>query len=112
MAGRLLFIRGKLQREGPVTHVIATHIADYSWLLDGLGHPGVSGDTIDPSADNADEVKRPVQEQRTGPHSERRRRVCDAITEELQRAHRAKYVPAARHPREQAKKLFYSRDFH
>ena len=112
MAGRLLHVRGKLQREGTVTHVIATQIVDYSYLLDGLGYPEFAGDSIDPSRDNADEAKRPVPEMRSGPKSEKRRRVTEAITEELQEAHRARIASGARHPREQAKKLFYSRDFH
>ncbi|MHA7899923.1 MAG: error-prone DNA polymerase [Henriciella sp.] len=112
MAGRLLHIRGKLQREGTVTHVIATHIVDYSYLLDGLGYPEFAGDSIDPSRDNADEAKRPVPDQRTGPKSEKRRKMAEAITAELQEAHRARIASGARHPREQAKKLFYSRDFH
>jgi error-prone DNA polymerase len=112
MAGRLLHVRGRLQREGTVTHVIATQIVDYSYLLDGLGYPGFAGDSIDPSRDNADEAKRPVPEMRSGPKSEKRRAVADAITAELQEAHRARIAAGIRHPREQAKKLFYSRDFH
>ncbi|MEO1553822.1 MAG: error-prone DNA polymerase [Pseudomonadota bacterium] len=112
MAGRLLHVRGKLQREGTVTHVIATHIVDYSYLLDGLGYPEFAGDSIDPSRDNADEAKRPVPDMRSGPKSEKRRAVADAITAELQEAHRARIAAGVRHPREQAKKLFYSRDFH
>ena len=112
MAGRLLHVRGKLQREGTVTHVIATQIVDYSYLLDGLGYPEFAGDTIDPSRDSADEAKRPVPDQRSGPKSEKRRAVANAITAELQEAHRARIAAGARHPREQAKKLFYSRDFH
>ena len=112
MAGRLLHVRGKLQREGTVTHVIATQIVDYSYLLDGLGYPEFAGDTIDPSHDSADEAKRPVQDMRSGPRSEKRRAATDAITAELQEAHRARIAAGVRHPREQAKKLFYSRDFH
>ena len=52
MAGRLLHVKGKLQREGTVTHVIATQIVDYSYLLDGLGYPEFAGDSIDPSRDS------------------------------------------------------------
>ncbi len=112
MAGRLLHVRGKLQREGTVTHVIATQIVDYSYLLDGLGYPEFAGDSIDPSRDNADEAKRPVPDMRSGPKSEKRQAMAEAITAELQEAHRARITAGARHPREQAKKLFYSRDFH
>nr|WP_070959773.1 error-prone DNA polymerase [Hyphomonas sp. Mor2] len=112
MAGRLLHVKGRLQREGTVTHVIATHITDHSHLLDGLGYPEFAGDSIDPSRDNADEAKRPVPDMRSGPRSEKRRAGADAITAELQEAHRARIAAGIRHPREQAKKLFYSRDFH
>lgn len=112
MAGRLLHVKGKLQREGTVTHVIATHISDHSHLLDGLGYPEFAGERIDPSCDNADEAKRPMPDHRTGPQAGKRRAVTDAITAELQEAHRARIAAGVRHPREQAKKLFYSRDFH
>ncbi|MFN3214762.1 MAG: error-prone DNA polymerase [Henriciella sp.] len=111
MAGRLLHVRGKLQREGPVTHIIASHITDYSYLLDGLGYPEFSGGRIDPSSDSADEAKRPVHDHRSGPRGKQETET-DEITRELQQAHRARLISGARHPREQAKKLFYSRDFH
>jgi error-prone DNA polymerase len=110
MAGRLLRIRGRLQREGPVTHVIASQIEDYSYLLDSLGDPKSAGGTIDPSQDSMDEAKRPVQESRTGPRKPTNE--TSDITHALQQARNAAYGSGARHPREQAKKLFYSRDFH
>ena len=112
MSGRLLRIRGKLQREGVVTHVISAVIEDVSYLLDLLGDAQAAGDLIDPSRDNADEAKRPIpvspkdKEQITG------RPLPERITYELQKARHAQYGTGARHPREQAKKLFYSRDFH
>ncbi len=112
MAGRLLRIRGKLQREGVVTHVIATHIDDLSYLLDTLGDPISACDQIEPTHDNADEAKRPNPETRTGPKSQPRAPVSEEITIELQRAQYSRYGVGGRHPREQAKKLFYSRDFH
>ena len=82
IAGRLLRVSGKLQREGIVTHLIAWRIEDLSPLLDRLGETG----TIDISSTRADETKRPVLQSRP--------------------------TPRARHPREQAKSLFPSRDFH
>ncbi len=112
MAGRLLRISGRLQREGVVTHIIAARIEDYSYLLDTLGDQISFSDQIDPTRDNADEAKRPNPEHRTGPQSRSRPPVSEAITIELQRARHARYGAGARHPREQAKKLFYSRDFH
>ncbi|MHA1528854.1 MAG: error-prone DNA polymerase [Alphaproteobacteria bacterium] len=71
IAGRLLRITGKLQREGSVSHLIAGRVEDLSLWLDHLGM----------AAGDADAVKRPPP-------------------------------PRARHPREQARRLFPSRDFH
>ncbi|MCL4160935.1 UNVERIFIED_CONTAM: hypothetical protein GTU68_013194 [Idotea baltica] len=80
IAGRLLRVTGKLQREGIVTHLIASQIEDLSGMLDSLG---------DVTA-HADEAKRPV----------------------LNRKPPAPHRSRARHPRDQAKILFPSRDFH
>lgn len=112
MAGRLLRIKGRLQREGSVTHIIATFIEDYSHLLDTLGDPLSAGGTIDPSQDSMDEAKRPVHENRIGPRPTSQPLSSEEITMALQQHHHAAYGAGARHPREQAKKLFYSRDFH
>ena len=71
IAGRLLRITGKLQREGSVSHLIAGRIEDLSPWLDRLGAaPGPAGTETRPTP------------------------------------------PRARHPREQARRLFPSRDFH
>jgi error-prone DNA polymerase len=113
MVGRLLRIRGRLQREGVVTHIIANTIDDLSYLLDTLGDPKASGGHIDPTLETQDEAKRPVYEDRRSRPS---RSHSETITSELQNAANAHYGAGrgygARHPREQAKKLFYSRDFH
>ncbi|WP_108819785.1 error-prone DNA polymerase [Pseudovibrio sp. Alg231-02] len=84
ISGRLLYVTGYLQREGIVVHLIAQEISDYSDRLSLLGHPldEVIGQTL-PAADDA--PRRPLI-----PNSATR----------------------ARHPREQAKRLFPSRDFH
>ncbi|NVO24447.1 error-prone DNA polymerase [Donghicola mangrovi] len=81
MAGRLLRVTGRIEREGIVTHLIADRIDDLSHRLSELGHPmeGVVGDTLP----QADETPRETR-----------------------------ISPSARHPREQAKRLFPSRDFH
>ncbi|KUP93361.1 error-prone DNA polymerase [Tritonibacter horizontis] len=78
MGGRLLRVTGMLQREGIVTHVIASRIDDLSARLSDLGHPmgAIVGQTH-PPADDAPPPRR-----------------------------------TAHHPREQAKRLFPSRDFH
>ncbi|MEM6619218.1 MAG: OB-fold nucleic acid binding domain-containing protein [Pseudomonadota bacterium] len=39
VAGRLLRVTGKVQRDGAVVHVIAEKIEDMSWLLDTLVAP-------------------------------------------------------------------------
>ena len=83
IAGRLLRIHGQLQREGQVAHLVARRIDDLSLLLDRLGEAG----TIDVSSTRADHTKRPA------PPS-------------------THIAPRARHPREQAKQMFPSRDFH
>ncbi|WP_295535273.1 error-prone DNA polymerase [uncultured Thioclava sp.] len=81
MGGRLVRVRGTLQREGIVTHLIAEQIEDLSHRLADLGHPMDDAVGItQPQADDAPRVARPQV--------------------------------SARHPREQAKKLFPSRDFH
>ena len=112
MTGRLLRIQGRLQREGVVTHIIASRIEDYSILLDALGDPAAGAGVIDPTHDNADEAKRPAPDNRHGAGNTSPHRVSELISLELQRAQHARYGAGARHPREQAKKLFYSRDFH
>ncbi len=84
MGGRLLKVTGYLQREGIVVHLIAQHIDDMSPRLSDLGHPmdGAVGITNPP----ADDAPRPKP---------------------------ARAQPArAMHPRDQAKRLFPSRDFH
>lgn len=85
IGGRLLRVTGRLQREGAVMHLVAWNIEDRSALLDELG-------LDDPvSSERGDEARRPVPP-------------------ENRKAPRAK--PRARHPREEAKTLFPSRDFH
>ena len=81
IAGRLVRVRGRIERDGPVIHLIAEHVEDVSPLLTTLGRP-----VMIPSNDGrADETKRPVM---------------------------GRGQSSARHPREQARKLFPSRDFH
>ncbi len=81
MGGRLLQVRGYLQREGIVVHLIAQEITDMSHKLSELGHP--LDEAIGITQPQADDTPRPRQN-----------------------------GPSARHPREQAKRLFPSRDFH
>ncbi|MEM9495079.1 MAG: error-prone DNA polymerase [Pseudomonadota bacterium] len=107
MQGRLLRVRGKVQKEGRVIHVVAGVIEDFSILFDLLGErDGVSAGKrlragIDMAHGPADEAKRPVQPS-NGPTARPRTPVRLP----------AQVPSTARHPRQQAKKLFISRDFH
>jgi len=88
LTGRMLRITGKLQREGQVIHVIAEKIEVLSDMLDSLD----DADRIDPAVAHADEIRNASA---ADPHPGR--------------------LPPPklrRHPREQAKGLFRSRDFH
>jgi len=87
IGGRLLRVTGYLQREGIVVHLIAQKVEDMSPMLSDLGHP--MDDAIgvtQPQADDAPRGRPP--------------------------ARRSRPTAGARHPREQAKRLFPSRDFH
>ena len=81
IAGRLLRVTGRVERDGQVTHVIAERVEDLSQMLSAIGQPElpeVSGDQVKGNR----------------PSSNAGNRVSGG------------------HPREQAKKLFPSRDFH
>jgi error-prone DNA polymerase len=81
IAGRLIRVTGRVECDGPVSHLIAERVEDVSHLLATLGRPVI----IDANDGRADETKRPAG---------------------------GSIRSTARHPREQAKKLFPSRDFH
>lgn len=81
VTGRLLRVRGRVQRDGQVIHVIAEQIEDLSPRLGELGRPV----TLQVNDGRADETRRPVGGSMGG---------------------------GARHPRDQARQLFPSRDFH
>lgn len=98
MTGRLVRVTGKLQREGIVTHIVAVRIEDCSALLETLGDADAYGATIDPTLDGQDEARRP------GP--------SNVGQPPRQHPKPLPAQPAVRHPREQAKRLFTSRDFH
>jgi error-prone DNA polymerase len=85
LTARLLMVRGRVQREGIVIHVLAEHLEDCSDLLATLG-----GRKLTPPYTPADHVAHP-----NGPDSRE-----------------PKPPPIPRHPRDQAKVLFPSRDFH
>ena len=84
IAGRFLRITGRIQRDpiSQVTHLVAQKVEDISDRLDQLGSSRCA-----PQTAYADEVQRPVHPRPTS-------------------------AAGRRHPRDQAKALFPSRDFH
>ncbi|MDF2232124.1 error-prone DNA polymerase [Albimonas sp. CAU 1670] len=120
IAGRLLRVTGRVQRDGSVVHVVAETIEDLSPLLDDLARG--ARDMPNP-AGPVDEVRRPVQGSRRGSAAEDvrdpRRDAAAGFTGrdaaagfERRDAGLARGEAGARHPRHQSKKLFPSRDFH
>jgi error-prone DNA polymerase len=95
LTARLLRVTGRLQREGIVAHIVADKLEDLSGRLDALTEVDAFKLTVSP----ADEVKRNVDLD-TRAAALRRRRPQPPTP------------PRPRHPREQAKVLFPSRDFH
>jgi len=93
MQGRLLKITGKVQREGRVIHVVSEQIEDYSHLFDELGE--AQEDKIDMTWSSADEVKKQAPDSRQTSRFKKKPSPAPAV-----------------HPRQQAKRLFVSRDFH
>ena len=81
IAGRLLRVTGRIERDGTVVHLVAEQIEDLSPRLATIGQQLKIG----AETERAGETVRPI---RTGGRA------------------------VARHPREQARKLFHSRDFH
>lgn len=96
IGARLMRVTGRLQREQGIIHLIAEDVQDLSGELALLAEPGQPFDpaAIDPTGGRGDEARRPVQGRALpAPHPPHPR-------------------ASARHPREQARKLFPSRDFH
>jgi error-prone DNA polymerase len=94
MAGRLVLIRGRVQRHEDIVHLVSTQLEDLSGLLDTLAEAPDASVPV-PIA-RADEVRRPE------PGSAR-----SANPERLS----ARGQPSPRHPR-QARIIPRSRDFH
>lgn len=83
---RLLKIQGRLQREGIVTHVIVETLENYSWMLDELA----AGTVPDQSTDTGTTWR----------------------TQQRQNPFTSPPPPQRGHPRDNARRLFPSRDFH
>ncbi len=112
MMGRLVKVSGRLQREGIVTHIIANTIVDMSHLLDTLGNTKDYGDVIDPAHGNPDEAKNPIPLNDKPMTDKTARPALPSLQPGTVSTYYAASAGGARHPREQAKKLFPSRDFH
>ena len=90
IAGRLLQVTGRIQRDGAVMHIIAENIQDMSFELSTLGEKSESRKAEDILVLNfVTEGSWPIRKELPKPH-----------------------IAGALHPRTQAKKLFPSRDFH
>ena len=87
LGARLMRVTGRLEREGQVIHLIAERIEDITGHLSALA---AHTPPIDPTGGRADEARRPV----------------------LTRAPQGPEAYHPKHPRDQAKALFPSRDFH
>ena len=109
MQGRLLRVRGKVQREGKVIHVISHHIEDLSYLFDALGESAEA--RIDMTWSSGDEVKKQVPDSRQTSRYQKPE-TQDSSNSPARRAAPAPTPAPATHPRQQAKRLFISRDFH
>lgn len=96
LAARLLRVTGRIQRDGPVVHVVAEIIEDVSHLLDLLTAAPASR-SFDAALARADEVARP---------NERGSRPEARGAGERARGLIKGAAPRAMHPREQAKLLF------
>ena len=92
LAGRLLRVTGRIQRDGPVVHVVAETIEDVSVLLDTL-----TDRRFEPPHAPADEVRRPQPEGSRPPKAGATARAAGLIRNA---------APRAMHPREQSKLLF------
>jgi error-prone DNA polymerase len=99
MSARLIKVSGIMQREGIVTHVIARHIVDMSHLLDGLDE--ATG--FEPAQAYGDEVNHTSRSDLRGD---------DAVRFLKNEQTKQQSRVTQRHPRDQAKTLFPSRDFH
>jgi error-prone DNA polymerase len=99
LAARMVLVRGELQREGIVTHIVAQSISDLSDDLDSLAD-GAGGDGH-PGHARADEVKRGEPSGSRSP----------AYQEAKRKAHRLPAPGPRRHPRDNHIRIV-SRDFH
>jgi len=108
LGARILGVRGRVQKQGQVIHIVADHLEDLTHLLGSLSDsPDVISDFGDAAIANADEVKRPGEDPRaiTALRRESREARAQAIQEHFRQ--RPKQMPRAIR-----RMLPKSRDFH
>ena len=103
---RFLKIEGKLERQGIVAHLIADRLTDLSPLLADLPAYDLEDDQ------GAAHRPEPESERRNQHRTKTSRPIRLSALPSPLKNKAAKPIPRARHPREQAKVLFPSRDFH
>ncbi len=122
LRSRLLAVKGRLQRDGIVIHIIAARMEDLSDALDGISQ--IEG-AVTLEAGRGDEVvrgTRPDPRAVTKQQPGRKSRWPQALTTPPPRPNlkllrpppeaASAPIPRPRHPRDQARVLFPSRDFH
>ncbi|MDJ0951916.1 MAG: OB-fold nucleic acid binding domain-containing protein, partial [Alphaproteobacteria bacterium] len=117
LAGRLVAITGKLQRAGSIIHIVTEHVEDRSDLLDSLAadehiaFPAVPygrGDEVT----HANPDPRLRAEDAPAPRCHPPETLSDDVSPLLlPQRRRPDPIPGSRHPRDQARALFPSRDF-
>ena len=69
LGARLLFVEGRVEREGIVVHVLAERLVDRSDLLERLAEAGVPNPPLEPPVAPADVVKHPMSDPQSGLHT-------------------------------------------
>jgi len=98
MGARLLVVKGRIEREGDIVHLVAHRLDDWSEKLLLLSEAAAMPD---PSTSNADELRRGSADAAEG----------DPVSVRLRAARLPKHLPA-RHPRNVHDFVPKSRDFH
>ncbi|GGD08651.1 DNA polymerase III subunit alpha [Pyruvatibacter mobilis] len=112
LGARVLGVRGRLQRQGQVIHIVADHLEDLTHMLGALSLGEGIGDA---ALANADEVRRPGEDPRAITARRQDARAARAEQIEQQFRQRPKEMPRATRQSVQqaaARMIPKSRDFH
>jgi error-prone DNA polymerase len=104
LTGRLVAVHGRLQREGIVIHIVAARFRDLSGHLDSLAE---DAPPLTVEYGRGDQVTHPSPDQRPGASGDE-----PPASHDMPRRRSPAPIPGSRHPRDQARILFPSRDFH